>query len=95
MPLAAPRLRCGGLAEEAGGDGLGEERADRDQHHAGQDERHAGESSIGRPIAATPSEAHMAGRVPKRARPLPGHQRRDDRGQEDEIDEAELHAARA
>ena len=65
---------AGGLADEAGGAGLCEERADADQHHAGQNfAADAKTASAAGPTAATASAPQIAGRVPKRATALPAN----------------------
>ena len=91
----AAAVRLGGAADEAGGDRLGEERADPDQRQAGEDDLDlAGEQRRG----ADPRQGQR--RPDRRARPQPcdepaGERRRQDRRREDEVDEADLHHAEA
>ena len=73
MPLATPRYR-GGPADEAGRGGLREERADADQHHAGQDGGRCDEQQQRQAQAGDRQRAPDRGRVPKRVdrRPASG-----------------------
>ena len=89
MPLAAAG-RPGRAADEAGGDRLGEERADAEQHQSKQDRRRGRQQQQRKPERGQRKRSRAgAARVPncKATRPAMGVV--DDGRQEDEIDESQ------